>query len=103
MGRRQCSLLRHASRWPRARERYQSPRLDATLLLIYNAHFDVVNFTLPAVPEGLRWDCLVDTNQPEAQLASYRFGVTFAVTGRSLVGFGLTTRETPGRAIHMFD
>jgi isoamylase len=76
---------------------------DATVLLIYNAHFDVVNFTLPAVPEGLRWDCLVDTNQPEAQLASYRFGVTFVVTGRSLVGFRLTTRETPGRAIHMID
>ena len=25
---------------------------DATLLLVYNAHYDVVNFTLPAVPEG---------------------------------------------------
>ena len=41
---------------------------DATLLLIYNAHFDVVNFTLPAVPDGKDWLALIDTNQPEAQL-----------------------------------
>src|SRR5207237_3017817 len=38
---------------------------DATLLLIYNAHFDVVNFTLPAVPEGHNWLALIDTNQPD--------------------------------------
>ena len=42
---------------------------DATLLLVYNAHFDVVNFTLPAVPDGKDWLGLIDTNQPEAQLA----------------------------------
>lgn len=40
---------------------------DATMLLIYNAHYDVVNFTLPAVAEGRSWIGLIDTNQPEGK------------------------------------
>jgi isoamylase len=44
---------------------------DATLLLVYNAHFDVVNFTLPTVPDGTSWMGLIDTNQPEAQLPAF--------------------------------
>ena len=64
---------------------------DATLLLIYNAHFDVVNFTLPQVPEGQHWQALIDTNQPEGQLPSFPFGHVYAVTGRSLLAFGLAS------------
>jgi isoamylase len=63
---------------------------DATLLLIYNAYFDVVNFTLPAVPEGKTWLGLIDTNQPEAKLGAFPFGHVYAVTGRSLLSFGLS-------------
>ena len=63
---------------------------DATLLLVYNAHFDVVNFTLPNVPDGKDWLALIDTNQPEGQLASFPFGHIYAVTGRSMVAFGLS-------------
>ncbi|MCE6983911.1 glycogen debranching enzyme GlgX, partial [Pseudomonas frederiksbergensis] len=37
------------------------PGADATLLLIVNAHHDTVAFTLPGVPEGEYWNCLVDT------------------------------------------
>ena len=62
---------------------------DATVLLIYNSHHGVVNFELPAVPEGLHWEGLVDTNQPNGQQADFPFGSTYAVTGRSLVAFGL--------------
>src|SRR3982075_3619521 len=60
---------------------------DATLLLIYNAHHDVVNFTLPQVAEGRSWLGLVDTNQPEGQLPSFPLGHCYAVAGRSLVAF----------------
>ena len=70
---------------------------DATVLLIYNSHYDVVNFTLPTVPEGLAWEGLVDTNQPDAQPASYPFGTVYAVTGRSLVAFGLAASGGPLR------
>jgi isoamylase len=56
---------------------------DATLLLVYNSHFDVVNFTLPSVAEGLSWEAVVDTNQPVAQQASCAFG---KICDRSILG-----------------
>src|SRR5690242_1604548 len=40
------------------------PAMDATALLVLNAHHDVVEFTLPEVPGGTIWQCLLDTNQP---------------------------------------
>jgi isoamylase len=64
---------------------------DATVLLIYNSHFDVVNFTLPVVPEGLHWERLLDTNQPESQAGEFPFGAVYELTGRSLAAFGLAT------------
>ncbi|WP_213880131.1 glycogen debranching protein GlgX [Pseudomonas sp. dw_358] len=62
------------------------PGADATLLLIVNAHHDVVNFTLPEVPEGQYWNCLVDTNRPGFKGNEHlAFGSHFMVTGRSLL------------------
>jgi isoamylase len=72
---------------------------DATLLLVYNAHFDVVNFTLPAVPEGKTWLGLIDTNRPEAKISAFPFGHVYAVTGRSLVAFGLSAEENTPRPL----
>jgi glycogen operon protein len=60
------------------------------MLLIYNAHHDIVNFTLPAVAEGLNWTGLIDTNQPESQMPAFEFGHAYEVTGRSLLAFVLT-------------
>jgi glycogen operon protein len=66
------------------------PGADATLLLIVNAHHDVVNFVLPEVPEGEYWNCLVDTNRPELRdRERLEFGSDFMVTGRSLLLFEL--------------
>jgi isoamylase len=71
---------------------------DATLLLVYNSHYDVVNFTLPAVPEGRSWLGLIDTNQPGNRLSAFSFGHAYAVTGRSFLAFGLSAEEnTPRR------
>jgi glycogen operon protein len=68
---------------------------DATLLLIYNAHFDVVNFTLPHVPQGRNWEGLVDTNSPEASLGDFQFGHGYAMAGRSFVTFKLASSAGP--------
>jgi isoamylase len=76
---------------------------DATLLIIYNAHFDLVNFTLPSIPDGVSWESIVDTNQPELQQESVSFGSAYAVTGRSLVAFGLATSHSPGRPRRQLD
>lgn len=44
------------------------------MLLIYNAHHDIVNLTLPAVAEGRNWTGLIDTNQPENEMPTFKFG-----------------------------
>jgi isoamylase len=64
--------------------------VDATLLLILNAHHDVVNFTLPGHAGDERWTLLVDTNV-EGKLARTAFakGDVYAVTARSLLLFQL--------------
>jgi glycogen operon protein len=66
------------------------PGSDATLLLIFNAYHDVVVFTLPEVPGGNRWKCLVDTNIPDRpDEPTFTPGDRYEVTGRSLLLFVL--------------
>jgi isoamylase len=83
----------------RAQESVKRRGSDATLLLVYNAHFDVVNFALPAVPDGTNWMGLIDTNQPEAELPAFSFGEDYAVTGRSLLVFGLAAGDSMTRRL----
>ncbi|MET1027676.1 MAG: glycogen debranching enzyme GlgX, partial [Dongiaceae bacterium] len=73
---------------------------DATLLLVINAHDDVVRFTLPEVPEGKCWVCLIDTNAPErTDPASFPFGHGYEVTGRSLLLFVLSLENRQPRKL----
>jgi glycogen operon protein len=66
------------------------PGSDATMLMILNAYHDVVVFTLPEIPEGTHWRCLVDTNIPDrADEPVFASGQQFEVTGRSLLLFVL--------------
>jgi isoamylase len=72
---------------------------EATLLLIVNAHHDVVNFVLPEVTAGRDWLRLIDTNRPEAdddleEAERFTFGATYAVTGRSVLLFLLRPERT---------
>ena len=62
---------------------------EATLLLVLNAHHDLVQFSLPSPIEHCRWNRLMDTNlgsdAPEAIIE----GATYGVTGRCVVLFAL--------------
>ncbi|MBV8167361.1 MAG: glycogen debranching enzyme GlgX, partial [Alphaproteobacteria bacterium] len=73
---------------------------DATLLLILNAHHDVVEFRLPEVTGGRDWLRLVDTALPEEDdpedPVRLAFDHVYQVTGRSLLLFLL--RPTRSRA-----
>jgi glycogen operon protein len=60
---------------------------DETLLVVMNAHHDVVNFKLPEVAEGRQWVRLLDTNDPALHRENYAFGSVYLVTGRSLLVF----------------
>jgi isoamylase len=75
---------------------------EATLLLILNAHHDVVLFTLPQVTGGRDWLRLLDTNLPEEDqdqdpedAVRLAFGHPYAVTGRSLLLFLLRPQRSP--------
>jgi glycogen operon protein len=59
---------------------------DVTLLLVINAHHDVVNFKLIEVTGGSAWMLRIDTNQPELEdPMMFPFGAEYQVTGRSLL------------------
>jgi isoamylase len=61
---------------------------EATLLLVFNAWHDVVQFTLPGGNGGDSWSLLVDTNIPGKQDdPCFDFGHVYEVTGRSLLLF----------------
>jgi glycogen operon protein len=62
---------------------------DETLLVVANAHHDVVKFKLPEAHEGRHWVRLLDTNDPHLQREGYGFGAEYLVTGRSLLLFQL--------------
>jgi isoamylase len=67
---------------------------DATLLLVMNAHHDVVEFDLPEVPEGKHWVCLIDTNAPDRTDApAFDFGHAYEVTGHSFLLFVLGLKD----------
>ena len=75
---------------------------DATLLLILNAHHDVVNFVLPEVAQGTLWACLLDTNRPiQDHEDCYRFNHNFVVTSRSLLLFELQKFEPDEKVSEM--
>jgi isoamylase len=74
---------------------------EATLLLITNAHHDVVVFTLPCVPGGRDWLRFLDTNLPDQdedleEALPFKFGHQYEVTGRSLLLFLLRPQKEQG-------
>jgi glycogen operon protein len=64
---------------------------EATLLIVINAHHDLVNFTLPVCSGGNAWSLVLDTNIPDAA-AETQFGIgqKYGATARSLLLLRLT-------------
>ncbi len=72
---------------------------DATLLILYNAYHDLVQFTLPETVGGEEWTRLLDTNLPDSQtIEHFKAGDSYDVTGRSMLMFVLKPEDTPGDA-----
>ena len=71
------------------------PAMDATGLLVLNAHHDVVRFALPEVVGGSTWRSLLDTNAPDLDGGEqFAAGDEYTVTGRSIVLFILEPEST---------
>lgn len=76
------------------------PANDATLLIILNAHQDVVEFTLPESPGGSHWLCVIDTNEPDRErLPLVKAGDKYLATARSLLMFAFMAEGAIGRAV----
>jgi isoamylase len=64
--------------------------VDATLLMVLNAHHDLVEFALPETAGGSHWQLLIDTNlEDDAEMGTFISGESYDVTGRSLLLFAL--------------
>ncbi len=71
---------------------------DTTLLIIVNAHIEVVPFVLPKAAGGSRWVRLVDTHNPaDAKPAAAKSGDIYELSARGLVLFVLQPARTPQR------
>ena len=64
-----------------------APVIDDTFLILFNAWEGAVDFTLPAVSFGRRWELELSSTHPEAEAGSesYRARAVVPVEGRSLV------------------
>ena len=60
---------------------------DATLLMVFNAHHDLVEVHPAAVFRRAWMDELLDTNDPDLPEAEFKIGAVYDVTGRSLLLF----------------
>jgi isoamylase len=74
---------------------------DDLLLIIMNAHHEVVDFTLPTLPAAISWLRLLDTTDPSyaPDSSALPAGAQFPMTGRSVVVFsGITAAGDPPRS-----
>jgi len=71
----------------------RKPGSDTTMLIVLNAHHDLVTITLPDCTNGEAWDLVFDTNVPDrGDRQSFAIGDTYDVTGRSLLLLALQSR-----------
>ena len=58
---------------------------ETTLLIVFNAHHEVVQFTLPECTGGREWSLVIDTNIPGKENGTFTTGDTYEVTARSVI------------------
>jgi glycogen operon protein len=72
------------------------PSTDASVLLVFNAWREAVEFTLPPSPVAASWVRLIDTTLVEQAAERFDAGHVYAVTARSLL---LLASAGPGQAL----
>ena len=60
---------------------YGNTMVDNDLILIFNAHYEPIMFTLPEEQYGRKWKLIVDTHNPKGPELNYEAG--FAITAQS--------------------
>ena len=60
------------------------PVVGETLLLLFNGHWEPIDFTLPETKRGHIWDRLFDTADPQPESARFRAGAKYTLKDRSM-------------------
>jgi glycogen operon protein len=71
---------------------------DVTLLMVFNAHHETVEFTLPACYEAQGWKRLFDTTDPKLEASQLDIGAVYEVTARSMLLFERVPEKTDAQA-----
>ena len=74
------------------------PLRDSSFLVLFNAHYEDVEFRLPNVSYGRRWSLELSTEQPELEPGSTRWEARGAVpvTARSMMLLERIQEQAPG-------
>ena len=67
---------------------------DATLLIVFNAHHETVEFTMPPCYEADGWKRLFDTTDPQLDASQLDIGAVYEVTARSMLLFERVPEKT---------
>lgn len=59
--------------------------IDDSFYLIFNAHHEPLDFTLPASKYGRHWEKILDTNVPESDEETFSAGQALTAQGRSII------------------
>ncbi len=70
--------------------------VDDSFLVLFNAHSEALDFTLPPADYGERWTAVVDTDHTTPEGAEHEAGSVLSVTSRSVV-----VLSRPSRAGHL--
>ena len=63
------------------------PAQDASVLMLFNAWVDGVEFNLPPHPAGDDWHCVLDTSTADKCHGPREGGTSWVVTGNSMIVF----------------
>ena len=78
---------------------YGNATVDNDFILIFNAHYEPIQFTLPDENYGSRWKLVVDTYNPDGPELNYEAG--FAITAQSRSFMLLISEDKPEQR-HLF-
>ncbi len=62
-----------------------NPIVDDSFLVLFNAHFEDIDFVLPEEIYGLQWETVIDTAAPTVTAAPLGAGATVKATARSII------------------
>ena len=67
---------------------YGNQMVDNDFILIFNAHYEPIQFTLPDERYGKKWKLVVDTHNPDGPELNYEAGFAITAQSRSFLQIG---------------